>query len=357
MDLGRARRVLLDAGRAHRRRRRTGVERGRDRRRADGVLLGLDHRSLRIAWRTGGSTGSWRFETLDGPGRRWPGTPTSRRHRDQRGGGGGRTGGVLLRRELGVAAVRPADGGRLAVRDPRRARLALDQHTWHHVGSSVSAVVVDGAPQAYYYDRPRARCTAPGGTAAAGSSSRSTARRRGSPGTPGTAWGPPSARRCWAGGRRSTTPTRPPRHCGRPRDRGRLAVRDARRFGLDAARHTGDRVGSAVAVTQMNGYAQVYYYDATRRSLRHAWWNGSAWRFETLDGAGSVIAGHDGDEVGPAVSVTEMTNGPQVYYADATAARCGTPGGRPTARTTRPWTARARRSRVTPATRSERTCR
>ena len=82
---------------------------------------------------------------------------------------------------------------------------------------------------------------------------------------------------------------------------------------------TADHVGSAVSVTQMNGNAQVYYYDATRRSLRHAWWTGSAWQFETLDGAGSVIAGHDGDQVGSAVSVTEMANGPQVYYTDATA--------------------------------------
>ena len=55
--------------------------------------------------------------------------------------------------------------------------------------------------------------------------------------------------------------------------------------------HTADHVGSAVSVTQMNGNPQVYYYDATRRSLRHAWWTGSAWQFETLDGAGSVIAG------------------------------------------------------------------
>ena len=55
--------------------------------------------------------------------------------------------------------------------------------------------------------------------------------------------------------------------------------------------HTADHVGSAVSVTQMNGNPQVYYYDATRRSLRHAWWTGSAWQFETLDGPGSVIAG------------------------------------------------------------------
>jgi hypothetical protein len=52
---------------------------------------------------------------------------------------------------------------------------------------------------------------------------------------------------------------------------------------------------------------------------RGAWWRGSAWQFETLDGPGSVIDGHDGDRVGSAVSVTEMINGPQFCYTDATA--------------------------------------
>ena len=88
--------------------------------------------------------------------------------------------------------------------------------------------------------------------------------------------------------------------------------------GATVAGHGTERVGSAVSVAQMNGNTQVYYYDATRKSLRHAWWTGSGWRFETLDGPGSVIAGHGTDHVGSAVSVTTIPTGPQAYYADAT---------------------------------------
>jgi hypothetical protein len=67
--------------------------------------------------------------------------------------------------------------------------------------------------------------------------------------------------------------------------------------------HTADHVGSAVAVTQMNGDAQVYY--ATRRSLRHAWWTSAGWHFETLDGPGSTFSGHTGNRVGATVAVTD----------------------------------------------------
>ena len=83
--------------------------------------------------------------------------------------------------------------------------------------------------------------------------------------------------------------------------------------------HSADGVGSAVAVTQLNGNAQVFYDDATRKSLRHAFWTGTAWVLETLDGPGSVISGHDTDQVGSSVSATELPGGPQVYYQDATA--------------------------------------
>jgi hypothetical protein len=196
----------------------------------------------------------------------------------------------------------------------------LYQHTWHHVGSSVSAVVVAGAPQVYYYD------------ATSGALHRAWWN--------GSRWffltiDGPTSRIAGHTGDRVGSPVSTTMLGGRPQvyyaDASAASLRSAQKTAagwrfetLDGSAstlpgHSGDRVGSAVAVTQMNGNAQVYYYDATRRSLRHAWWNGSGWRFETLDGAGSVIAGHDGDQVGSEVSVTAMTNGPQVYYADATA--------------------------------------
>jgi hypothetical protein len=196
----------------------------------------------------------------------------------------------------------------------------LYQHTWHHVGSSVSAVVVAGAPQVYYYD------------ATSGALHRAWWN--------GGRWffltiDGPTSQIAGHTGDRVGSPVSATMLGGRPQvyyaDASAASLRSAQKTAagwrfetLDGSAstlpgHSGDRVGSAVAVTQMNGNAQVYYYDATRRSLRHAWWNGSGWRFETLDGAGSVIAGHDGDQVGSEVSVTAMTNGPQVYYADATA--------------------------------------
>ena len=277
--------------------------------------------SLRAAWRTGGATGSWRFETLDGPG------STVAGHTDDHVGTA--ISAVVV---AGEAEVFYYDASSASLRYARRTAggwqfktldgpgSVLYQHTWHHVGSSVSAVVVDGAPQAYYDD------------ATSGALHRAWWN--------GRRWffrtiDGPTSRIAGHTGDRVGSPVSATLLAGQPQvyyaDATAASLRHVwwtpagwRFETLDGSAstlpgHTGDRVGSAVAVTQMNGTAQVYYYDATRRSLRHAWWNGSAWRFETVDGAGSVIAGHDGDEVGPALSVTEMTKGPQVYYADASA--------------------------------------
>jgi Putative Ig domain len=277
--------------------------------------------SLRAAWRAGGSTGSWRFETLDGPGSTLAG------HTD------GHVGTAI---SAAVVAGEPEvfyyDASSASLRYARLTAAgwqfetvdgpgsALYQHTWHHVGSSVSAVVVDGAPQVFYYD------------ATSGALHRAWWN--------GSRWffltiDGPTSRIAGHTADRVGSPVSATLLDGQPQvyydDASAASLRSAQetaagwRFEtLDGSAstlpgHTGDRVGSAVAVTQMNGDAQVYYYDATRKSLRHAWWNGSAWQFETLDGAGSVIPGHDGDQVGPAVSATEMMNGPQVYYSDATA--------------------------------------
>jgi len=277
--------------------------------------------SLRYAWRADGSAGAWRYETIDGPGSTLTG------HTDDHVGGA-------------ISAVVVAGEPALFYSDATTNSLryawltagvwhsqtidgpgsTLYQHTWHHVGSAISAVVVNGAPQVYYYD------------ATAGALH--VAWWEGNRWFFDTIDGPTSQlaghTTAKVGSAVSATLLG-----GVPQvyydDAGAASLRSAQktsagwRFetldgpGSTLAGHTGDHVGSAVAVTQMNGDPQVYYYDATRKSLRHAFWTGSGWQFETLDGSGSVIAGHDGDQVGSSVSVTAMLNGPQVYYTDATA--------------------------------------
>ncbi|MGD0705417.1 MAG: Ig domain-containing protein [Trebonia sp.] len=274
--------------------------------------------SLRAAWRSGGS---WRFATLDGPGSTVPGHTA--------GHVGSAVSAVVAGGEPEVfyydatdASVRfareTAAGWQLATLDGPGS--VLYQHTWHHVGSALSALVAGGQPQVYYYD------------ATAGTLHRAWSN--------GSRWffltidGPAALLAGHTGGRVGSAVSAT-LIGGRPDvfyyDASNASLRYARltasgwRFwtldgaGSTLARHTADSVGSAVAVTQLKGNAQVYYYDATRKSLRHALWTGSTWVLETLDGAGSVIAGHDTDQVGSALSVTETPVGPQVYYADATA--------------------------------------
>ena len=140
----------------------------------------------------------------------------------------------------------------------------LYQHTWHHVGSALSAVVVGGAPQVYYYDS----------TAGA-------------------------LHRAWRNGSRWFFLT--------------IDGPTSRNPG-----HTGYRVGSAISATLLGGQPQVYYDDDGAASLRYARLTGAGWQFETLDGPSSTLPGRTGDHVGSAVSVTQMNGNAQVYYYDAT---------------------------------------
>ena len=274
--------------------------------------------SLRAAWQSGGG---WQLETLDGPGSTQPG------HTDDNVGSA--VSAVVV---AGQPEVFYDDASDASLRLARRTASGwqfetldgpgsvLDQHTWHHVGSAISALVADGEPQVYYYD------------ATAGTLHRAW--------HSGARWyfltidGPTALiaghARGPVGSAISATliGAQPAVFYD---DAGDASLRYARltasgwRFetldgsGSTLAGHTADAVGAAVAVTQLQGNAQVYYYDATRMSLRHAFWTGSGWVLETLDGPGSVISGHDTDQVGSSVSVTEMPGGPQVYYADATA--------------------------------------
>jgi hypothetical protein len=274
--------------------------------------------SLRAGWRSGGS---WRFETLDGPGSTLPGHTA--------GHVGSAVSAVLVAGEPEVFyydasaaslryAHRTAAGWQLETLDGPGS--TLGQHTSHHVGSAISALAAGGMPQVYYYDSTSGalrRAWLSGGRWLFLSIDGATSQLAGHTGDRvGTA-----ISATLLGAQPDVfyydASVASLRYAQLTASGWRLETLDGPRSTL--AGHTADRLGTAVCVTQMNGDAQVYYYDAARQSLRHAFWTGSRWTFETLDGAGSVIAGHDKDHVGSSVSVTEMAGGPQVYYADATA--------------------------------------
>ncbi len=72
-------------------------------------------------------------------------------------------------------------------------------------------------------------------------------------------------------------------------------------------------VGGSISAVQNSPapFVDVVYSDASVQSLRHAQWNGTAWRFEVVDGPGNITAGGTTDEVGfPFVTgaVTQQVN-------------------------------------------------
>ena len=80
-------------------------------------------------------------------------------------------------------------------------------------------------------------------------------------------------------------------------------------------------VGLAPTITVYNSVLELFYYDSTAGSLRHAWsTNGTSWSFETLDGPGSSISGHTEDNVGatPNVIVAD-SNSLELFYYDVSA--------------------------------------
>src|SRR5438309_3731372 len=70
------------------------------------------------------------------------------------------------------------------------------------------------------------------------------------------------------------------------------------------------------------GQLHNFYYDDVAGSLRHAWWNGSTWNFEYLDGNSSSYTGHSVDfQVGYSEDTTShsvFTFGSQLqlFYPD-----------------------------------------
>ena len=64
-----------------------------------------------------------------------------------------------------------------------------------------------------------------------------------------------------------------------------------------------------------NGRPHVFYYDVTDEALRHAYWNGQFWAFQTLDGVGGSN-GRTTRDVGRFTSAVIYNGRPHVFYSD-----------------------------------------
>ena len=83
---------------------------------------------------------------------------------------------------------------------------------------------------------------------------------------------------------------------------------------------TTDHVGTFNAATTYNFQLQDFYYDTTTASLRHGWWDGTRWNFETLDGGGSPGGGgRTTDNVGMYNAAEVYGTQLQVWYFDTAA--------------------------------------
>ena len=80
---------------------------------------------------------------------------------------------------------------------------------------------------------------------------------------------------------------------------------------------TTDSVGTDVSATMLGDVVHVFYRDDTTQDLRHAWFNGSTWMFETLDGD-STLDGRTTRNVGGRSLGLVYRNRLNVFYADDT---------------------------------------
>lgn len=80
---------------------------------------------------------------------------------------------------------------------------------------------------------------------------------------------------------------------------------------------TTDNVGTDTSEVLYGGQPHVWYDDLTAGSLRHGWWDGSRWNFNTLDGPGSGSGGgRTTDNVGSSKSALLYGGQPHVWYYD-----------------------------------------
>lgn len=82
--------------------------------------------------------------------------------------------------------------------------------------------------------------------------------------------------------------------------------------------HLDGNVGQTPAATVIWGSLQLFYYDAGRGNLRHAWLNGGTWSFENLEGDVGSISHYD-TNIGVDPTVTVHGNTLQIFYTDVTA--------------------------------------
>src|SRR4051794_37948491 len=76
-------------------------------------------------------------------------------------------------------------------------------------------------------------------------------------------------------------------------------------------------VGQEPAATTFGGNLHVFYYDRTHGNLRHAWFDGSTWHFEVVDGA-STTGGRQNAKVGMWPSTAVLNNKLYVTYVNET---------------------------------------
>ena len=83
---------------------------------------------------------------------------------------------------------------------------------------------------------------------------------------------------------------------------------------------TDSKGAAATADLQLtvNGVPFAFYYDSSTGSLRDAQTTSGGWVVSTLDGSSSTLAGHTSDVVGRASSAVVIDGGPMVFYSDST---------------------------------------
>jgi hypothetical protein len=75
-------------------------------------------------------------------------------------------------------------------------------------------------------------------------------------------------------------------------------------------------VGEDQAAVAYDGALHVFYYDRTHGDLRHGWYDGSSWSFETLDGAGGG-AGRLAANVGLRLTALNSAGTLHVFYVNS----------------------------------------